>query len=161
MREHVRILGILTIVHGCFVALAGVIVLIIFGGLAGILGASVDWGREGNDAMEALPILGIVGFCVAIFLLALSLPSIIGGWGLLNFRSWARTLVIVVSVFNLLHIPIGTALGVYGLWVLFQDQARLLFETGGQYVAAPAAAGYRPGTMPPQHPVYPPPQPPV
>ncbi len=158
MREHVRILGILNIVYGCLGALAGVVVLIIFGGVAGAIGTSIDWGRDSSDAAAAIPILGAIALFVAIFLLILSLPSIIGGWGLLNFRPWARVLMIVVSVLNLFHIPIGTALGVYGLWVLLHDHTRRLFETGGQFV--PVAAPYSPPPMSPQRPVYPPQTPP-
>jgi hypothetical protein len=33
-----------------------------------------------------------------------------------------RILVLVVSFFNLLHVPLGTLLGVYSLWVLLNDE---------------------------------------
>jgi len=78
----------------------------------------------------------VVGICVAIFLLVLAAPVIIGGWGLLNFRPWSRMLMIVLSVLHLIHIPLGTALGVYGLWVLFSDEGRRLLESGGQVYQA-------------------------
>ena len=163
MREHVRILAILNIVYGCLGALAGVIVLVVFGGIAGVVGASVDWGRDNADAATAIPILGVIGVAIAIFLLALSLPSIIGGWGLLNFRPWARILMIVVSILNLFHIPIGTALGVYGLWVLLHDDTRRLFAVGGAYVPAgmPYSAAPPQQAAYPPRPTYPPQQPPV
>jgi hypothetical protein len=146
MREHVRVLGILNIIMGCFVALAGVVVLIVMGGIAGVITASADY----RDQAIGGPIVAAIGLGIAIFLLVLAAPSIIGGWGLLKFKPWSRILMIVVSVFHLLHVPLGTALGVYGLWVLFSEEARRLLESGGQvYVPAvsyPAA---------PQQPTYP------
>ncbi len=44
--------------------------------------------------------------------------GIITGWGLLQRYSWARMLAIVFGCFSLLDIPLGTALGIYTLWVL-------------------------------------------
>jgi len=158
MRDHVKILGVLNIVMGCLGALAGIVVLFVFGGLAGLAGASAGPWAHDNDAAAAVPILAVIGVCIAIFLFVLGLPSIIGGWGLLNFKPWARVLMIVISALHLFHIPIGTALGIYGLWVLLHDETRRLFETGGQvYLPAgpyPARATY------PQPPSYPPPPPP-
>jgi hypothetical protein len=62
-----------------------------------------------------------------MFLLALSLPGIVAGIGLLKFRPWARILTIVISVLNLLNIPWGTILGIYGLWVMFSEEGARLF----------------------------------
>lgn len=152
MRDNVKIVGILNIVLGCLGALGGLIVLMIFGGLAGMAGYTHD-----QDAAAAVPILALIGTCIAIFLFILSVPAIIGGWGMLKFRPWARTLMIIVSALNLLHFPIGTAIGIYGLIVLLNDETRRLFETGGAYVPpvpyAPQAPYGQPGYAP--HPGYP------
>jgi hypothetical protein len=159
MRDHVKMLGILNIIMGCLGALAGVVVLIAFGGLAGLAGLSAGPWSNDHDAALAAPILAVIGVCIALFLLLLSLPAIIGGWGLLKFKPWARVLMIVVSALHLFHVPIGTALGVYGLWVLLHGETQRLFETGGQSSvragAYPAPATY------PQPPSYPPPPPPA
>ncbi len=157
MREHVRIVGILNIVMGCLVALIGIVILVVMGGIAGFLSTSASSG-ENNAA--AAPIVAAIGLGVAIFFLVLALPGIIGGWGLLNFRPWARILIIVVSVLHLLHIPFGTALGVYGLWTLLNDETRRLFQTGGQ-IYVPAPAQYPAVATGPQQPTYPPPPPPA
>ena len=99
-----------------------------------------------------------IGVGVAVLITVLSLPQIIGGWGLTRFRPWARILMIVVSILNLFHIPIGTALGVYGLWVLFNDDTKRLFETGGVPsvpVTGYGAPGYPTYAPPPTHPATP------
>jgi hypothetical protein len=139
----------LNIVMGCFTAFAGIVVFIIMGSIAQVVAAAAD----GQDSAVAVPIVTAIGVAVGIFLLILSAPSIVGGWGLLHFKPWSRILMIIVSIFHLFHLPLGTALGVYGLWVLFSDDARRILESGG-YVpfGYPAAA-----TVPPQQPTYPPP----
>jgi hypothetical protein len=75
----------------------------------------------------------LIGIVVASFLSVVAIPSILGGWGLIKYKGWSRILMIVVSALNLLHIPIGTALGIYGLWVLTNDQSRQLLESGGTF----------------------------
>lgn len=139
MREHIRILGILNIIMGGLGVLAGCIILLVMGGVAGFIGSAIrNGGGDAADATVAVPIIATIGIGVAIFLFLLSLPSIIGGWGLLHYRPWSRILMIVISVLNLLHVPLGTALGVYGLWVLFSEDARRILESGGAYQAVPA-----------------------
>jgi hypothetical protein len=88
---------------------------------------------EPRDAAIALPIIGLTGMMLVVFLLVLSLPGLIAGIGLLKFRPWARVLAIVVAVINLVHIPFGTIVGIYGLWVLFNKETERLFtETAPQ-----------------------------
>jgi hypothetical protein len=46
------------------------------------------------------------------------------GWGLLQHEPWARVLSLVLGFIVLItNIPIGTALGVYTLWVLLPAQS--------------------------------------
>ena len=135
MSQHVKILGILHIIYAGLVVLAGIVVLVIMGGIAGIISTT----DTSPDSQVAPPILGLIGIGVFVLLLVLSLPGIIGGFGLLQFKSWARILVIVLSVFELISIPFGTALGIYGLWVLLNRDAERLFETRPPLPAAPQA----------------------
>src|SRR6266478_1379680 len=114
MLTHIKVIGILHIVLGGLGVLAGVLTLVFFGGLAGIIGMS----DHSADSLTAIPILGGIAGFVFIVLLILSLPSLIAGIGLLQFRPWARILTIALSVLHLFNIPFGTALGVYGLWAL-------------------------------------------
>lgn len=126
METHVKVLAILHIVLGFLGALAALTVLLVFGGIAGIVGASGE-----PDAHIAVPILGIVGGAITVFILILSIPGIVAGFGLLSFCPWARILTIILSALNLLNVPIGTALGIYGLWVLLSNQTERLFVAPG------------------------------
>jgi hypothetical protein len=53
--------------------------------------------------------------------------GIIGGIGILKRKNWARYLVMVQSVLDLFNFPIGTALGIYCVWVLAKDETARLF----------------------------------
>ncbi len=50
-------------------------------------------------------------------------PSLVGGLGLRQGASWARILLIVAAILMLGAFPIGTGLGVYGIYVLLIRQA--------------------------------------
>jgi len=65
------------------------------------------------DDPEAARILAIVARWVSLFLLIISIPGLIGGIGLFMKKSWARILVLIISVLDLLNIPFGTAIAIY------------------------------------------------
>ncbi len=61
-----------------------------------------------------------IGFTTMLF----SGLSILAGVGLLARRPWARGLAIFLGVLSLVKLPVGTALGIYTLWVLGPRAAR-------------------------------------
>ena len=124
MESHVKTLGILHIALGIMGVFGALVIILIFGGAAGIV--SVNQAADA-DAKVAVPILAAIGGIFAIFVLLVSLPGVIAGFGLLKHRAWARILTIILSAVNLLNLPIGTALGIYGLWVLLQPATERLF----------------------------------
>lgn len=116
-----KLVGVLNIVWGLMGITGGVIGgLILF--LPAILARAGYLDRvPRHEADTLMAVLGLLAGVIVIIALAVSLPSLIGGIGLLKGRSWARTLVLVVSFFNLLAFPLGTALGVYGIYVLWDQ----------------------------------------
>jgi hypothetical protein len=112
MEMHVRLVGVLHVVLGLIGIAAAVCFLFVCGGAGGI----------------AQPFLGVLGGTLGTVVLVLALPGTIGGIGVLLFREWGRVLMIVVSVLDLFNIPLGTILGVYGLWVLLHRQTMPLFQ---------------------------------
>lgn len=127
MDTHVKVLGILHIVLGGLGVLVALGIFAMFGGIAGIVGATADAG----DAAVAIPVIGLIGSVVVVVILILSIPGIIVGIGLLKVRPWSRLFGIILSVISLINFPIGTVLGVYGLWVLLTPETQPLFETDG------------------------------
>ena len=127
MEKHVIIVAALRIAFGVLGLLTAVIVF----------AAVVGGGLISGDA-EAIRITAIVGPAVAAFLALTSLPGIIGGVGLLKWKGWARVLVIILAILDLFNIPIGTALGIYTLWVLLKDETAQLFAAGGSGALVPS-----------------------
>ncbi len=136
MLTHVKLLGVLHIVFGALGLLAALALLFLFGGLAGLV-QSAD--RSG-DSFVGAGFLGFIGVVVFFALLIFSLPGLIAGIGIVNLRPWGRVFGIVISALDLLHVPLGTALGVYGLWVLLSNQTEALFRNPAAYLP-PGAAG--------------------
>jgi len=80
------------------------------------------------DEPEVSRVLSIIARWGSLFLLIVSIPGLIGGIGLFMNKSWARILVLIISVLSLLNIPIGTAVAIYSIWVLVQDDTIELLD---------------------------------
>jgi hypothetical protein len=128
MATHVKVLGVLHIVISACGVFLGLFLILVFGSASGIVGAAAD----PDEAAIAIPIIGLTGIGLVSFILLTSIPGLIAGWGLLKFRPWARILGIVVSIIGLMAIPIGTIVGLYGLWVLLNKETERLFAVAPQ-----------------------------
>ena len=80
------------------------------------------------DDPETVNVLRIVARWVSLFLLVISIPGLVGGIGLFMKKNWARILVLIISVLDLLNIPLGTIIAVYSIWVLVQEDTLKLFD---------------------------------
>jgi len=122
MEKHVTLVGSLHIGYSALqivLALTGVVLVI----GAGLIGGLIS--EEGI----VFTITFVVGAIISLWILLVSLPSIVGGVALLRYKSWGRYLVLVLSVLALFSIPLGTALGAYSIWVLLQDETAELFTS--------------------------------
>ena len=121
MQMHVPIVAWLNIVADGIFLLLGLCGFLFFVGM-GFFAAA-----DSGDAV-ALPILGLIGTVGLLFFAVLALPGLLAGYGLLKRKKWGQILGIVVGILSLLNIPLGTALGAYTLFVLFQDSANAYFN---------------------------------
>ena len=124
MNTHVKVLGVLYIALSTLGLMLALFMGLIFGTASGVVGMNAD----SRDAAIALPIIGIAGTMLVTFLVALALPGLVAGVGLLQLRPWGRILGIVVAILHLIHIPFGTLTGIYGLWVLLNKDTERLFS---------------------------------
>jgi hypothetical protein len=85
-----------------------------------------DHGAEGLPVVGSFAV-GAIGAIIFLAVLVLSLPGLIIGIGLLQFRPWARIGGIVLSALDLFGFPFHTALGIYGLWVLLNRETEQMF----------------------------------
>ncbi|MCJ7737805.1 MAG: hypothetical protein MUQ10_10925 [Anaerolineae bacterium] len=111
MKKHVTVIGVLHIGRSVVQLLVGFIVMVTLVG-SGII----------SQDRVAVPILTGMGLLVGFTLFIVAVPGLVGGIFLLRYKQWARILVMVVSVMGLTSIPIGTAIGVYTIWALMQDE---------------------------------------
>ena len=66
---------------------------------------------------------------LGILIIAKAALGFIAGWGLLHREPWARIWILVLAFISLfLNIPIGTAIGVYTMWVLLPLQSQQEYE---------------------------------
>lgn len=123
MRTHVKVLAVLNMVFGAgSLAIAGGGGLL-FGALAGFIAGSGE-----QDAEMGAAVLGGLSAFVTAFFGIVGVVQLACGVGLLKFKSWARILGIIGSAMSLVSVPFGTALGIYGLWVLFSKETEELFK---------------------------------
>jgi hypothetical protein len=121
LHTHVPIVGWLNIVSDSLFLLLGICGFVFFAGLGFF--AAADSGD-----LVAMPILGLVGTVGLVFFAALALPGLLAGYGLLKRKKWGQILGIVVGILSLVNIPVGTAIGAYTLFVLFQNSANDYFD---------------------------------
>lgn len=122
--RHLRTLGTLWIIVGVLFLIPAAIMLAV-GGAAHFVIHGEPLARFFGPIV--LSVLG-AGFFI------LAAGGICIGWGLMQRQAWARIAAIILGILALFHPPIGTALGIYTLWVLLSDDA------GGQYERLARAA---------------------
>jgi hypothetical protein len=102
MHKHYKILGYLFIVSG----------------LIGLLDYLYLWFGSGYG-FEFIDISGYIP-------LAIITSKLIAGFGLIKLKTWSRIFGIIISVISLIGFPIGTAIGIYGLWVLTRKKSKVI-----------------------------------
>ena len=109
--KHLTIFSILLITYDSLLFLIGIGFLKGFSLIEGLI----------QDQTASL-VLSSVGSIVGSILLFVSIPAIIAGIGLIYRKSWSRLLALIICSLKLFNIPFGTALGIYGFWILMQDE---------------------------------------
>ena len=121
MRSHVNLLGILHLVWGGMSLLLGASLLVLAFGAGAIARTTAD------DPLTA-------AFTAALFLLfaaALAAAGWSNAWAgraIRQHRAAGRLTALGLAALNVFILPFGTALAIYGFWVLLNNDARQLFE---------------------------------
>ena len=109
------------VVLGVATLLPALILPLVFGGVWSIVALSA------NDP-QANAVLGVTfGVVLTIVLVVLAFSgglSLAAGIGLLRGKSWGELLTVIASVLHLANFPLGSALGVFSLWVLLVREPR-------------------------------------
>lgn len=116
MDKHVKIVGWLWIVNGAlgiFLVISSLIILNVTGSIPNT-----------QDAV----LINIGSLC---FFLPGIIADFIAGYGVLKIQKWARILVIILAIFNLVFMCvfiIPAAIGIYTLIIMFNEEAVALFN---------------------------------
>jgi len=122
MKTHLDVVGLIDLVTGVFFTALAVFVSL------GVLFAPWFYGAPLWKPGDAVTVYVVVSAVGAVFFL-IGIPSLLAGIGLLKHKSWARLLAIVLAIMAVTSFPIGTAAGVYSLWVLTHKEMEQLLGT--------------------------------
>jgi hypothetical protein len=123
VERHVTLLAILSSLWGALGLLLGVSMLILAGGALAELLDPMGTASE-FLALRTTGMLGTVG----LFGTAWGGTHLWAASLLKRRRPLGRVLSLALAVVNLLVLPLGTAFGVYAMWVLLSEGGRRLFE---------------------------------
>jgi len=131
MEKHIQLVGILNIAYRAALMLVAFILVLIAIGFRHLFEMLVRMGSiDLHDfPAELLDIVPAILLVVAGLMFVVSVVGIIAGAGVLGRRPWGRILMLVVSFFHLMRVPVGTILGGYSIWVLLNDETIRLFES--------------------------------
>ncbi|MCZ8072040.1 MAG: hypothetical protein ACK5UP_02680 [Bacteroidota bacterium] len=118
MESHKRVVGILYIVTGVLQFIVMLLVSVLISSLIPFIADNAE--ENARWVFDWLvPFINIIAAIVIIFF---SIPSVVGGAALLQGKSWALMLLLILGCFKLFSFPIGTAIGIYTIWVYAEDK---------------------------------------
>lgn len=119
MENHNRLLSIFHIIYGTIHILLFFIILLL---LNTFLPYLLDVITTGNQQIASIieASVGWIKLLIFFFIVILPLPSVIGGIALLMQKQWGLIMMMISGCFSILNFPIGSALGVYTIWVFVE-----------------------------------------
>ncbi|QQS42061.1 MAG: hypothetical protein IPM63_03715 [Acidobacteriota bacterium] len=125
-RDHNRLLGIFFLINGGLSVLGGAIFALIYGGMGTMMLTSV---RE-REAQTVGGIFIILAVVISAMILIFSVFYLVTGWKIYKEAPVGRILGIIASILCIMNFPLGTALGIYGIWFFFGDMGKAFYESG-------------------------------
>ena len=123
--DHTKILAIGFAAFAAILCITFLLLTLVSVGVFVALG--ITFGNETGDANQAgVGIIGVVSTVIFYGGLGLVciLPLAMASWKMLKRKPRARVWGIIAALVLLPIIPLGTMLGVYGLWFFFSTQGR-------------------------------------
>lgn len=131
-RDHNKLLSIFYFIQAGLQLFGGVIIFVVYVILGG---AMMSTSRQQDQMMGG--IFMAVGVVLGIVMLVLGAFTLLTAFNVLKEKPIGRTLGIVISILMLISFPIGTALGIYGLWFFFGEAGKNFYASLGSGSAAP------------------------
>jgi hypothetical protein len=148
--EHNKYLGISHLVYGGLFLLFAFLMLLFFTGMISMM----PGGSEGPPMFFFV----FMWLFFAVIYGAMTVPSLIAGYGLLKRKKWAKTASIIAGVLAAMSFPIGTAVCVYTFWFLFSEPGKVLYDKPAYSLLPERQASAARGATPQRENEYVPPQ---
>ncbi len=135
LQTHVPLTGWLLIAYSVLQMVGGLaaFTIFMFGSVFWTDIARLDSAARDPEAVRIFAMFNTLTVLMAVFIgvlvIGLAIPALVAGIGLLAHKAWARVLGVVVSVFMVLNIPMGTLVGAYAIFVLMQVAATRYFSS--------------------------------
>ena len=123
----VDIVGLLFIVWGLLTTLVGVSTFALGIGAVAVIASTARGG--GGDVAAGLTAFAFPA--LAIMAMTWGVAHVVVGVPLRRHRPWSRLAALMLGAVDLLLLPYGTALGVYAIWILLNEDAKRLFAVNG------------------------------
>jgi len=117
MEQHKKVLGIIYLITAVLQILVLSLLSLLWSTIFGFIVTEMD----SHEARIVEFIFSILRFIPWIIILIISVPSLIAGFGLLNGQRWALLMALVLGCLKILSFPIGTAIGIYSIWVYLES----------------------------------------
>jgi hypothetical protein len=122
MKSHVDFLGVLFVVWGLLTVVIGVSTMALGVGAVALITSS----RGGGQFAATLTAAAFAALAVIAILWGSA--HVIVGVPLRRHAPWSRLIALMLGSVDLLLLPYGTALGVYALYVLLNEQGKKMFQ---------------------------------
>ena len=126
-------------IKGGLLIFVGLLMGIIYAGV----GAFIMGTGHRNEEQFAGGAMMIFGIFIGLIIGAIGIFDLFTGMKVRKGAAIGRILGIIVSIMSLFSFPLGTALGIYGLWFFFGDMGKALYLGGSE-----APASYNPPPPP-------------
>ena len=116
--DHKKILGVLYVVTGLFTIM---IMMILHGVFTTIYAFAFNEANQEEQAVFQF-VISLIRYVQWVAILFYGLPTLLAGIGLLMKQSWAMILALIVAALKLFSFPVGTAIGIYAIWIYAEEQ---------------------------------------
>jgi hypothetical protein len=129
-QDHLNLLSIFHFVNAGLSLMGGAFFVVFFA-LTGAMihNAPHGAGPQNQPPPELIPIMGLVILSMAALVLVSAIANLLSGIFIRKRKHQVFSLV--VAGFNCLHVPLGTALGVFTFVVLMRDSVQKMYREAG------------------------------
>lgn len=124
--SHKKVLGILFLISGALSIFAMLLLQFFLSTIFSLALHEID--PDERRVVEF--VMAFVQYVPVFIIFFFSLPTLIAAYGLLTRKSWAVLFALIVGCFKLFSFPIGTAIGIYSIWIYSEDQKLIKSQVG-------------------------------